>query len=92
MTGQGQTELGAPMKILFHGRLAEAIGAELDMESVAGCSIGQLRRRLAGEYPAAAPTLESRRAVACVGGVIVADDHVVEGADRVEFLPPVSGG
>ena len=80
------------MKIRFHGRLAQAIGAEIDLDSVAGSCVRELRRRLAAEHPAAAPILEDRRAVACVGGAIVADDHMIGPDDQIEFLPPVSGG
>jgi molybdopterin converting factor small subunit len=92
LKGQGQSGLGELMKIRFHGRLAQAIGAEIDLDSVAGSCVRELRRRLAAEHPAAAATLEDRRAVACVGGAIVRDDHVIAAGEAVEFLPPVSGG
>ena len=80
------------MKILFHGRLAEAIGPELDLEAVPGCSVGELRERLIAEHPEAEQPLRSRRARTCVGEAMVHDDYVVRASDTVEFLPPVSGG
>ena len=80
------------MKVLFHGRLAEAIGPELELEAPPGCSVGQLRDRLIAEHPEAEQPLRSRRARACIGDMIVHDHHVLQAGDRIEFLPPVSGG
>lgn len=80
------------MKMLFYGRLSDLIGRELDLSAPAGCSVGQLRDRLAAEHPQAGQSLRSERAKTCVGGMLVHDDHVLEAADTVEFLPPVSGG
>lgn len=80
------------MRVLFYGRLAEAIAPELEVDAPPGCSVGQLRDRLAAAHPSAEQTLRSRRARACVGAVMVHDDHVVGPTETVEFLPPVSGG
>ena len=80
------------MKILFHGRLDEAIGPELDLETGPGCSVAELRDRLIAEHPEAEQPLRSRRARACIGDAMVHDDYVVRASDTVEFLPPVSGG
>jgi molybdopterin converting factor small subunit len=80
------------MKILFHGRLAEAIGPELDVDAAPGCSVAELREKLIAEHPEAEQPLRSRRARTCIGDAIVHDNHVLQAADTVEFLPPVSGG
>ena len=80
------------MKVLFYGRLAEAIGPELEIDAHPGCSVGELRERLIVEHPQAERPLRSRRALACVGDSLVRDSYVLQAADRVEFLPPVSGG
>jgi molybdopterin converting factor small subunit len=80
------------MKIAFYGRLADTLGPELDLEAPGGCSIADLRRQVSTEYPETAATLTNRRALACVGGTLVRDDYVVAAGDRIEFLPPVSGG
>ena len=80
------------MKVVLYGRLADAVGPEVDLAIPAGCSIGEMRRLLAVEHPAAAAALASRRALACVGGSLVRDDYVTSAGDEVEFLPPVSGG
>jgi molybdopterin converting factor small subunit len=80
------------MKILFYGRLADALGSEVDLDAPAGSSIADVRQRLATEHPGAANTLASGRVLACVAGSLVRDDYVIASNDAVEFLPPVSGG
>jgi len=80
------------VKILFYGRLADAIGRELEVKASDGCTVAELRQTLAASHPEAAETLASRRARACVGDFVVAEDYVLAAADQVEFLPPVSGG
>jgi molybdopterin converting factor small subunit len=83
---------GELLKVLLYGRMAEAIGPEVEVDAADGCSIAGLRERLAADHPETAETLANRRARACVGGALVMDDYVVSAEDRVEFLPPVSGG
>jgi molybdopterin converting factor small subunit len=80
------------LEVLLYGRLAEAIGPAIEVDAADGCSIAELRHRLAADYPQAAASLASRRTRACVQSVLVQDDHVVSAGERVEFLPPVSGG
>lgn len=80
------------MRVLFFGRLAEAIAPELDIEAAPGCSVAELRARLAAEHPAAADVLRSRRARICVSDRLVDEDYRVRAGDTVEFLAPVSGG
>lgn len=80
------------MKILFYGRLADAVGAEMDIESPGGCSVAELRERLVARHPEIEHVLRSRRARACVGDSAVNDDYRLAADDTLEFLPPVSGG
>jgi molybdopterin converting factor small subunit len=80
------------VRILFYGRLAEAIGPELEVNALPGCSVAELRNRLGAEYPQVEDVLRSKRARACVGDTLVRDDYQLATADVVEFLPPVSGG
>lgn len=80
------------MKILFHGRLADAIGPELEIDALPGCSVAELRERLVAEHPQVREVLRSRRSRTCIGDRLVNDDHVPAASDTVEFLPPVSGG
>ena len=82
----------ALVKVRFYGRLAEALGDELEIDEAPGCSVGQLRERLISQHPHAAQPLRSERSRACVGDVLVQDDYVVSAYEKVEFLPPVSGG
>ena len=80
------------LKVLFYGRLAEAIGSELEIDAPPGCSVAELRERLIAERPRAEQPLRARRALTCVGDSVVRDTYVLQAADRIEFLPPVSGG
>lgn len=80
------------MKIRFYGRLADAVGRELDLEGAAPCSIRQLRDRLIADHPGLNETLSNTRVRACVSNVFVDDPYVVGANDCVEFLAPVSGG
>jgi molybdopterin converting factor small subunit len=77
------------LRIRFYGRLADAIAPEIE-RATGGCSIADLRSRIASGFPAAEATLGRSRA--CVGNRIAGDEQQVGDADLVEFLPPVSGG
>jgi molybdopterin converting factor small subunit len=80
------------MKVLFYGRLAEALGSELEVEAAAGCSVAELRDKVVAQHPHVEGALRSKRARTCVGDTLVHDDYVLGAADTLEFLPPVSGG
>ena len=80
------------MKILFHGRLADVLGREMELPAETGCSIAELRERIAEHRPSAAGPILSQRIRACIGDTIVAEDHIVAPGEQVEFFPPVSGG
>jgi molybdopterin converting factor small subunit len=78
------------VKVLFYGRLADAIGRDIEIEAGGACSVAELRRRVAASHPDAADALGRSRAV--IASAMVGDEHVIAPADQVEFLPPVSGG
>lgn len=80
------------MKVLFYGRLAEAIGSELEVRAALGASVAEVRETIAAEHPDAAGLLRSKRALSFVGSRLVRDDYRLASGDRLEFLPPVSGG
>jgi sulfur-carrier protein len=80
------------MRILFFGRLADALGPRMDVDVPGGCSVDELRDHVARLRPAAASALRDKRVRACIGNSIVLDSYVVSPADEVEFIPPVSGG
>ena len=80
------------MKVAFYGRLAEAVGPELEIQAPPGCSIAELRDKVIAQHPQAEEALRNKRARACVRDAIVHDSYVLGACDKVEFLPPVSGG
>lgn len=80
------------MKIRFFGRLRDALGDEREVAAEAGETVARLRIRLAGLHPQAAPDLLSPRVRACVAETMVGEDFLLGGHERVEFLPPLSGG
>jgi molybdopterin converting factor small subunit len=80
------------VKILFYGRLAEAIGRELEVDFAPGCSVAELRGKLVAQFPAVADALRSKRALTCVGDRLVRDGDRLGAGETLEFLPPVSGG
>lgn len=80
------------MRILFFGKLRDALGEQRAFASVKGETVADLRRRLADVWPHAGKDLLSPRTRACVDDSIVGEDFIVAGHERVEFLPPLSGG
>lgn len=77
------------MRIRLYGRLGEAIAPEIEL-AAAGCTVGEVRRRLAADHATAARSLEVSRAL--IGDRAVVDDQTVGEGDELDFLPPVSGG
>jgi molybdopterin converting factor small subunit len=77
------------LRIRLYGRLAEAIGPEIELAG-ADCTVGELRERLAASHSSVARTLATSRAL--IANRTVDDDRRVGGSDELEFLPPVSGG
>jgi molybdopterin converting factor small subunit len=80
------------LRVFLYGRLAEAIGPELEIEAPPGSSVARVRERLAVQHPEIAVILDSKRARTCVGETLVDDAYVPRASDTLEFLPPVSGG
>jgi molybdopterin converting factor small subunit len=80
------------MRIGFFGRLKEALGDERELGARDGETVAKLRDRLAGLHPEAARDLLSLRVRVCVGDRIVGEDFLLGGYERIEFLPPLSGG
>jgi len=80
------------MKVVFYGRLAEEIGAELEVGVSPGSSVAEVREMIAAEHPNVAGVLVNRRALSVVGERMVRDDYRLAAGDTLEFLPPVSGG
>jgi molybdopterin converting factor small subunit len=83
---------GEDVKVRSYGKLADLLGHERDIRIGAPCTIAEFRAQLAGECPEAAEALASKRVLACVGDIMVPDDHILEPGETIELLAPVSGG
>lgn len=81
------------LKISFYGSLGDCIGrqAELELPSE-GCTVAELRKRLAATYPDAKTEFARPSLRACVDDMIVGEDHRIRSGQSVEFFPPLSGG
>lgn len=80
------------VKIGFFGKLRDSLGDECEIDSEGGETVARLRIRLAGLHPEAAADLLGPGVRACVADTIVGEDFLLGGHERVEFLPPLSGG
>lgn len=78
------------LRIRLYGRLADAIGPEVDVDAPAEASVATVRELMVRSHPQAAHLLARSRA--CIGSELVADERMIAGSDELEFLPPVSGG
>lgn len=80
------------MKVLFFGKLRDSLGDAREIDAVEGETVAALRRRLAAAHPHASADLLGPRTRACVDDAIVGEDFVLRGDERIELLPPLSGG
>lgn len=80
------------MKVVLYGKLAAALGREVEVGMADECSVADLRHALADAHPDAREALLSRETRACVDDAIVPESHLLRACDQVELLPPVSGG
>ena len=69
----------------FYGRLAEKFGREIELAlPEGGATVAELRARFEGLDPAAVRAL--------VNDATAGEDARVGPGDRIDFLPPLSGG
>lgn len=80
------------MEIRFFGRLRDALGGACGVSAEEGETVARLRRRLAGLHPQAARDLLGPRVRASVAETIVGEGFCLDGHDRIDLLPPLSGG
>jgi len=78
------------VKIRFYGRLADAMGRELEIAAGEAASVGEIRQSLAASHPDIAEALRLSRA--CIRDAMADDQRLIGTQDDLEFLPPVSGG
>jgi len=72
------------MKIGFYGRLAERFGREVEIDLPDGATVAAARARFDG--------LDAATVRALVNDVTAGEDTPLRSGDRVDFLPPLSGG
>jgi sulfur-carrier protein len=81
------------MKVQFFGRIGDRIGREVGLDLPPdGCSVADLRSRLALLHPHAKADLMSPSLRACVDETIATEDQIVSEGETVAFFPPLSGG
>lgn len=78
------------MRVIFYGKLADAIAREVDFDLPSPVTVAELRAWLDHAFPGKG--LGDRRVRACVAGTIVSDDAILPPDQPVEVLAPVSGG
>jgi molybdopterin converting factor small subunit len=72
------------VKIGFYGRLAERFGRVVELDLPDGATVAALRARFDG--------LDAATVRALVNDEMAREDAAVAPGDRVDFLPPLSGG
>jgi molybdopterin synthase sulfur carrier subunit len=79
------------LSVHLFARARDLAGASVVMvELFPGATAGDLRRRLAADYPALAPLLE--HSALAVENEFAGDDRVLSRGAEIALLPPVSGG
>jgi sulfur-carrier protein len=80
-------------KLLFFGRITDQLGRERELDIPdAGCTVGELRKRLADSDPVAAELFASGRILASVDQQMAGDEVAVRAGQEVAFFSPLSGG
>ena len=83
---------GLVLKVMLYGRLGEQLGSEVELDLPGGTdTVARLRTVLAQRFPGSSDEFLELTSV-CIADTIVADDHLLGGAQAVEFFPPLSGG
>jgi hypothetical protein len=80
------------MKIVSYGRLADRTAPQLEFDVPLGCSIGDVRTRLAMKHHAAADILLNKYVRECVAGSMVTNEDFIATKDQVVFLAAVTSG
>ena len=80
-------------RLLFFGRITDQLGRERELDIPAeGCTVGELRRRLAESDPVAAELFAGGRILASVDQEMAGDEVSVRPGQEVAFFSPLSGG
>ena len=82
---------GITIQLTLYGPAAALAGQRtLALEVAAGTTVGVLLEALAALRPALAPLLP--RCATALNGSLVTEDSLLTDSDRLDLLPPVSGG
>ena len=82
---------GITIRLTFYGPAATLAGERtLAVEVAAGATVGVLLEALAALRPALAPLLP--RCATALNGSLVPPGSLLANGDRLDLLPPVSGG
>lgn len=80
-------------RILFFGRVAEHLGPDRDVDlPTDGCSIAEIRRRLAAQDQIAADALLRADVLASIDQVVADDDAHAHPGQEIAFFSLFSGG
>jgi molybdopterin synthase sulfur carrier subunit len=91
--GGAATKDASAIRVLFFGRVADALGREVEVATpVGGCSLAELRERLGALGEAARAALARCDVRAAVDQVIADDSCWVSPRQEVAFFSMFSGG
>lgn len=80
-----------PVRVLFFATLRDKAGVKaVELDVSAGTTVGELKARLASEYPVLSEAMET--VVLAVNREFAFDDSVIPVRAEVALFPPVSGG
>lgn len=81
------------MQVHLFGRLADHGARSLEVAVPAeGCTLAELRALIGERDGSLGEALRAPGVRACVGRDFLGPDHHLDGAEAVEFWPPVAGG
>ena len=79
------------MRVTFYGKLADQLDRTVEIDGDA-TTVGEVRARLAERFPDVRDELLAPSLKACIGDLMVGDEHPVTDDGEVELFPPLSGG
>lgn len=75
-------------KVLFFAHLRDAVGEDFIKMDAAGKTVAQLKELLKEQYDL--PRFDT--VMTAINEEFCSDDDVIQEADEIAFIPPVSGG
>jgi sulfur-carrier protein len=78
------------LKIITYASVKELLGESFEMEVNDGCTIEELKKKIAGRNPEAAELINICRFA--IKESIVNDNTLIKEDEHVHIIPPASGG